>query len=148
MTTGSATSSTCSRRGGTSGVPVPYPVSTDRSSSVLLEYLGDDGGAAPRLAQAGLEPVATRARVDAAPRRARASWSKRGGCTRTSPPYNLLWWHDQVWLIDVPQAVDLHRSTYGYELLHRDVVNMCTWFAAKGVTAANDPDAVYSLVLS
>ena len=56
--TGSGTSSTCSRRGGTSESRVPYPVSTDRSSSVLLEYLGDDGGAAPRLAQAGLSLAA------------------------------------------------------------------------------------------
>ena len=129
------------------GVPVPFPVSTDRSSSVLLEYLGDDNGAAPRLAQARLDPSGLA-----------AAWTQLLDALRTVvdagwvhadlSPYNVLWWHDHVWLIDVPQAVDLHRSTYGYELLHRDVANVCTWFAAKGVRAADDPDAVYSFVLS
>ena len=129
------------------GVPVPFPVSTDRSSSVLLEYLGDDNGAAPRLAQARLDPsdlgAAWTQLLDALRTVVDAGWVHAD-----LSPYNVLWWDDHVWLIDVPQAVDLHRSTYGYELLHRDVANVCTWFAAKGVRAADDPDAVYSLMLS
>jgi len=52
-----------------------------------------------------------------------------------------------VWLIDVPQAVELHRATNGYDLLHRDVVSICKWFASKGVAAANDPDAVFALLM-
>ncbi|HTN78392.1 MAG TPA: RIO1 family regulatory kinase/ATPase, partial [Acidimicrobiales bacterium] len=52
--------------------------------------------------------------------------------------YNVLWWREQVWLIDVPQAVDLHRSTIGYELLHRDLANVCRWFTAHGVPADAD----------
>ena len=128
------------------GVPVPYPVSTDRSTSVLLEYLGDDGGAAPRLAQAGLGVAA----IDDA-------WHQLLGALHLVvdagwvhadlSAYNLLWWNDQVWLIDVPQAVELHRATNGYELLHRDVINVCRWFASKGVAAANDPDAVFALLM-
>jgi hypothetical protein len=31
--------------------------------------------------------------------------------------------------------------------LHRDVVNICKWFASKGVAAANEPDAVFALLL-
>ena len=62
-------------------------------------------------------------------------------------PYNVLWWRDQIWLIDVPQAVDLHRSTQAYELLHRDVLNVCSWFEAKGMRAADDADAVYGSLL-
>ena len=61
--------------------------------------------------------------------------------------YNLLWWEERVWVIDVPQAVDLHASTVGYELLHRDVRNVCAWFAARGVGGAGDPDAVFAHVL-
>ncbi len=128
------------------GVPVPYPVSTDRSSSVLLEYLGDDGGAAPRLAQAGLTPSA----IDDAWQQllpALALVVEAGWVHADLSAYNLLWWKDQVWLIDVPQAVELHRATNGYDLLHRDVVNICKWFASKGVAAANEPDAVFALLL-
>ena len=59
--------------------------------------------------------------------------------------YNLLWWREQVWLIDVPQAVDLHRSTIGYELLHRDLQNVSRWFTAHGVPV--DADATLAVVL-
>jgi RIO kinase 1 len=128
------------------GAPVPYPVSTDRSTSVLLQYLGDDTGAAPRLAQARLAAPeldsAWQQLLDALGIVVDAGWVHAD-----LSPYNLLWWEDRVWLIDVPQAVDLHRSTQAYELLHRDVLNVCTWFAAKGVQAANDPDAVYATLL-
>ena len=128
------------------GVPVPYPVSTDRDSSVLLQYLGDDDGAAPRLAQARLGP---RQLVDA--------WTQLVDALRTTvgagwvhadlSAYNLLWWEEQVWVIDVPQAVDLYASTSGFDLLHRDVTNVSAWFAAKGVADAHDPDTVFAALL-
>jgi RIO kinase 1 len=128
------------------GVPVPFPVGTDRQTSVLQQYLGDDDGAAPRLAQARLD----------GPRLATA-WDQLTQALRTMTAagwvhadlsaYNLLWWEEQVWVIDVPQAVDLHASTNGYELLHRDVTNICRWFASRGVAPAEDPDQVFGEIL-
>jgi RIO kinase 1 len=128
------------------GAPIPYPVSTDRSSSVLLEYLGDDRGAAPRLAQAGLSAT----EIEHAWHQLLAALVlivEAGWVHADLSAYNLLWWQEQVWLIDVPQAVELHRATHGYDLLHRDLVNVCKWFASKGVAAANDPDAVLATLL-
>jgi RIO kinase 1 len=61
--------------------------------------------------------------------------------------YNILWWEDRLWVIDVPQAMELHASTNGYALLHRDVTNVCRWFAGKGVRAADDPDQVFAGIL-
>ncbi len=129
------------------GVPVPYPVGTDRESSVVQQYLGDDSGAAPRLAQARLDPD-----------RLAAAWEQMLTALRTMTaagwvhadlsPYNVLWWEEQLWVIDVPQAVDLHASTNGYALLHRDVTNVCTWFARQGLAPAGDPDAVFAEILS
>ncbi|QYG93680.1 hypothetical protein HC251_15450 [Iamia sp. SCSIO 61187] len=128
------------------GVPVPYPVGTDRQTSVVQQYLGDDDGAAPRLAQARLGPSQLAAAwdqlVDAVRTTTRAGWVHAD-----LSAYNLLWWEEQVWVIDVPQAVDLHAATNGYELLHRDVVNVCRWFASRGVDGAEDPDAVLGTVL-
>jgi RIO kinase 1 len=128
------------------GVPVPYPVSTDRDRSVLLQYLGDDDAAAPRLAQARLGPDQLTDAWDQLVAALRAIVGS-GWVHADLSPYNLLWWEEQVWVIDVPQAVDLHASTNGYELLHRDVTNVSTWFAARGVAAAADPDAVFASVL-
>ena len=126
------------------GVPVPYPVSTDRTSAVLLEYVGDDLGAARRLAEARLDAAtlesawqqlthALHAMVDA------------GWVHADLSAYNLLWWHDRVWVIDVPQAVELHRSAHGYDLLHRDLANVCRWFSSKGVVV--DADVVFAQLL-
>ncbi len=119
------------------GAPVPYPVATDHTTSVLLEYLGDDRGAAPRLAEARLDSAALASAwsqlVDALQIVVDAGWVHAD-----LSAYNVLWWRDQVWLIDVPQAVDLHRSTIGYELLHRDLTNVTRWFRSRGVPV--DPD--------
>ena len=46
--------------------------------------------------------------------------------------YNLLWWQGEVWFIDFPQAVDIAANLQGLDFLHRDVVNVCTWFRASG----------------
>ncbi|HEV7722267.1 MAG TPA: RIO1 family regulatory kinase/ATPase [Iamia sp.] len=128
------------------GVTVPYPVGTDRQTSVLQQYLGDDDGAAPRLAQARLRPHELRDAwdqlVDALRTMTAAGWVHAD-----LSAYNLLWWEERLWVIDVPQAVDLTASTNGYELLHRDVTNVCRWFAGKGVAEAGDPDRVLGEVL-
>jgi RIO kinase 1 len=126
------------------GVPVPYPVGTDRQSSVLQQYLGDDDGAAPRLAQARLGPAELREAWDQLLTALRVM-TAAGWVHADLSAYNLLWWEGRLWVIDVPQAVDLHASTNGYALLHRDVTNVCTWFARKGV--AHDPDATFAEVL-
>lgn len=128
------------------GVPVPYPVSTDRASSIVLEYLGDRDGAAPRLAQARLDrqtlQEAWQQLLDALRLVVEAGWVHAD-----LSAYNLLWWQDRLWVIDVPQAVDLAHATQGYELLHRDISNVCAWFAAKGVAEAIDPDVVFAGLL-
>lgn len=128
------------------GVPVPYPVASDRTSSVLLEFVGDDDGAAPRLAQARLDRPAL-ASAWAQLLDALRSIVSAGWVHADLSAYNLLWWEDRLWVIDVPQAVDLHASTNGYELLHRDIGNVCAWFAGRGVAEAADPDAVFASVL-
>ena len=61
-------------------------------------------------------------------------------------PYNLLWWEGRLWVIDLPQAVDIVQNPHGFEFLHRDVLNVCGWFNRHGMTV--DPDAVYADLLT
>ena len=35
-----------------------------------------------------------------------------------------LWWQDVVWIIDVPQAVDITTNTHAIDFLHRDLANV------------------------
>ena len=60
--------------------------------------------------------------------------------------YNLLWWADELWLIDFPQAVDIVANPMGLDFLHRDVVNITTWFGRQGLE--RDPDELFGLLLA
>jgi RIO kinase 1 len=116
----------------TAGAPVPYPVQRT-GTELLLEFLGDsDGAAAPRLAQ--LRPVGPQLRelwyqlVEAL--RAMASMGLAHGDLSA---YNLLVHDDRLMLIDLPQVVDVVANPRGPEFLARDVRNITSWFASKGL---------------
>ena len=60
--------------------------------------------------------------------------------------YNLLWWADELWLIDLPQAVDIAANPMGLDFLHRDVVNITTWFGRQGLD--RDAEELFALLLT
>jgi RIO kinase 1 len=118
------------------GVSVPLPVERT-SDGVLMQYLGDRTAAAPRLVQAGLT------RADAA--RAAALLAddlgrmvEAGVVHADLSVFNLLWWRERVWTIDVPQAVDIATNPQALEFLHRDLSNVAAWFEGHGVPFAVD----------
>lgn len=55
--------------------------------------------------------------------------------------YNVLWFEDRPWVIDLPQAVDVSAHGQALELLRRDLGNVAPWFERRG--AAFDADAVF-----
>jgi RIO kinase 1 len=126
------------------GVQVPYPVgfADDR---LLMQFLGDrEQGAAPTLAR--LRPrgdllhelwdqlVTNLERVVA------AGWA-HGDLSA----YNLLWWQERLWFIDLPQAVDLAANPMGLDFLHRDIANIVEWFARQGLE--RDEEEVFASLL-
>ncbi len=117
---------------GGGGVRVPYPVQL-LGTELLLEFIGDaDGTAAPRLA--GLRPDAGELSdfwqqlVDALGVLAGA-----GLAHGDLSPYNLLVHHGRLVLIDLPQIVDVVANPQGPAYLARDVANVASWFAARGL---------------
>ncbi len=127
------------------GAPVPYPVGYDEDGGLLLEYIGDERQAAPRLAQARL----SRDELQQAWTQLRAGMHavvEAGWVHADLSAYNALWWQGRLWLIDFPQAVDLVASPHGFDLLHRDALNVCTWFGRHGV--ALDGEALFAELLS
>ncbi|MFC4137841.1 serine protein kinase RIO [Microbacterium sp. GCM10011525] len=115
------------------GAPVPYPVQVD-GTEVLMEFIGHDGIAAPRLAQVrdGLDDcfaqVAEILRI----------FARAGLVHGDLSAYNLLVHDGHVVVIDLPQIVDLAANPQAWDLLHRDCVNVCEWFARRGVEADAD----------
>jgi RIO kinase 1 len=113
------------------GAPVPYPVQVN-GTEVLMEFIGTDAVAAPRLAQ------------ERGDRRVLAEYftqivdimrifAAAGFAHGDLSPYNLLVHEGRVRVIDLPQIVDIIANPQGLDLLHRDCVNVCDWFARRRV---------------
>jgi RIO kinase 1 len=125
------------------GLPVPYPVQ-QLGTELVLEYLGDDDGAAPRLVQARVSPAERDDLLDQAVALLRGL-TAAGVVHGDLSPYNLLVWQGRLYAIDFPQAVHPNRNPNGLDLLHRDVVNVLGWFARKGASVV--PEALYAELL-
>lgn len=126
------------------GVHVPYPVAFT-GDGTLMQLIGDEDRAAPRLVHARLDRDQLVGALDQLEEELRAL-TRAGIVHADLSPFNVLWWRDRLWLIDVPQAVDLVSNPHGFDLLHRDVVRMLEWFARQGV--ARDPDELFASLLA
>lgn len=126
-------------------VRVPYPVQLD-GTEVMLEFIGDweTGEAAPRLAQVRAEPDELRGlweqMTDALSVMARAQVA-HGDLS----PYNTLVHEGHLVLIDLPQIVDVIANPQGAEFIARDVKNVASWFAARGLDV--DPEGLLERLL-
>ncbi|MFB9495456.1 serine protein kinase RIO [Saccharothrix mutabilis subsp. capreolus] len=113
------------------GAPVPYPVQR-AGTELLLEFVGADGAAAPRLAQLRPEPDELldlwRQLVDALGMLAAAGYA-HGDLSA----YNLMVHDGRLVVIDLPQVVDLAANPRGPEFLERDVRNIVGWFSQRGL---------------
>jgi RIO kinase 1 len=119
----------------TMGVPVPYPVQI-LGTEILLEFIGEDGEAAPRLAQMRPETADLsdlwQQLVTALSIMARGGWA-HGDLSA----YNLLVRAGRLVVIDLPQIVDVVANPQGRQFLVRDANNVATWFQAHGVADAD-----------
>ncbi|HEX5860023.1 MAG TPA: RIO1 family regulatory kinase/ATPase, partial [Microbacterium sp.] len=48
----------------------------------------------------------------------------------------------RIVVIDLPQIVDVAANPQGLDFLYRDVVNVSTWFARRGLD--NEPEDVFA----
>jgi RIO kinase 1 len=132
------------RRAWEAGASVPYPVE-QTGDGVLMEFIGDESQAAPRLVQARLSAgeleSAWRQLLDNL-----RALTDAGLVHADLSAYNLLWWDGRLVVIDLPQAVEFTTNADAYDLLHRDVANVGDWFARRGL--AIDVEEVYAELLS
>jgi RIO kinase 1 len=124
---------------------VPYPVQI-LGTELLLEFLGTpDGQAAPRLAE--LRPGPEQLRdlwlqlVEALTVLARCQIAHAD-----LSAYNILVHDGRLVLIDLPQVVDVVSNPNGPGFLARDVRNVGSWFAARGLTGVDIDDLVQDLL--
>jgi RIO kinase 1 len=111
---------------------VPYPVQI-LGTELLLEFVGTkDGNAAPRLAQLRPDPEELRdlwEQLETALRVLARCQIAHGDLSA----YNVLVHEGRLVLIDLPQIVDMVANPHSARILHRDLVNVATWFGARGL---------------
>ena len=113
------------------GCDVPKPILAD-ADSILMEFIGDEDGPAPQLNRVELDREAAREQFG----RTMKNVEILLACHRVHgdlSAHNILYWQDNVVLIDFPQAVDARFNSQAERLLHRDVENVCRYFAQFGV---------------
>lgn len=126
------------------GASVPYPVEqTDHG--LLMEFIGDESQAAPKLVQARLSAVELASAWEQLVDNLRAL-TAAGLVHADLSAYNLLWWEGTLVVIDLPQAVEFTTNTDAFELLHRDVANVGGWFSRRGI--AVEVEAFYAELVS
>ena len=120
------------------GADVPKPIAHN-GSAILMEFIGDEYGAAPALNEVGLN------RTEAGPLFRRVMDNVRllldhhlihGDLSA----YNILYWDGAITLIDFPQVTDLYANPDAAFILRRDVTRLSEYFAAQGVVV--DADAL------
>ena len=133
------------------GVPVPEPLIGPDASDigeagevVLMRFVGDERGPAPRLSDVRLASDEAHRAFEASVHALAALW-REGVVHGDYSTYNLLWWQGEAVVIDLPQAVEAdHREARA--LLERDATSLCATFRTHGVDAA--PEAVVRRVVA
>ena len=106
---------------------------------VLMEYIGDENHAAPRLAQTELAHQEARPLFERILRNV-ALWLDLDRIHGDLSPYNILYWNGAITIIDFPQAIDSRFNPNARELLQRDLANVCRYFERYGIRS--DPDRI------
>lgn len=122
------------------GIPVPYPVQVD-DTEILMEFIGEDRVAAPRLVQSRRRGAELAEAYDQVVR-ILESFVHMGYVHGDLSPYNLLDDGERIVVIDLPQVIDLIANPMALDFLHRDVVNVTTWFTRRGLDA--DPESLFA----
>ncbi|HEY1529497.1 MAG TPA: RIO1 family regulatory kinase/ATPase [Galbitalea sp.] len=121
------------------GLPVPYPVQVN-DTEILMEFIGDGRTAAPRLAQVRASRSELALYLEQTLDILRG-FADAGFAHGDLSPYNLLVHDGRVVVIDLPQLVEVVSNPTGLDFLHRDCVNVCTWFVRQGLDA--DPEEIF-----
>lgn len=113
------------------GADVPKPIA-QHGHSILMEFIGDEYGAAPALNEISLardeaEPLFQRVMENV------AIMLDHHLVHGDLSAYNILYWQGDIWLIDFPQAVAAQSNPHAFEILERDITRVCEYFARFGV---------------
>lgn len=115
------------------GADVPRPF-VMLKNSILMEFIGDEGGAAPTLNSVQLDRGEARDLFDRVVLNLDLLLANKRIHGDLSA-YNILYWDGGITLIDFPQVVDPEANPSAWVIFLRDVTRVCQYFASQGVKA-------------
>jgi RIO kinase 1 len=120
------------------GCDVPEPIARGEGG-LLMEYIGDEDAPATQIRHVEFD------RREGTEVLARLLWNveiamRNNVIHADLSPFNALYHEGRVVVIDLPQAVDPRFNRAAYELLERDITNLCRHFERFGVRT--DPAAL------
>jgi len=108
------------------GGSVPEPIASSRNA-VLMEFFGDEHGAAPTLDRVRPDPEQAPGLLAEALRNVELL-IRLGWVHGDLSPYNLMLWEGRLALIDLPQVASLYGNPDAVDLLLRDIERVARFF--------------------
>jgi RIO kinase 1 len=111
-------------------VPRPYEMAPN---AILMDYLGNETISAPTLNEVDLEPGEARPLFE----RLRHNVDLMLATGRVHgdlSAYNVLYWGDEIALIDFPQVISPETNRNAYAIFKRDVTRLCEYFIHQGLS--------------
>jgi RIO kinase 1 len=123
------------------GEPVPWRRRGlgQPANAILMHFVGDEEVPAPHLQHAPMTRAEAHPLFERIMRNI-SLWLSHNLVHGDLSAFNILYWQGQITVIDFPQAVDARVNHNAEFLLHRDIENVCRFFARFGVHA--DPAAI------
>jgi len=120
------------------GAAVPKAISCGENA-ILMSYVGDERRAAPTLSESRVDGHLLQPLFHEAMRNVELML-QNGMIHGDLSAYNILYWQEQITLIDFPQVTNAIKNGSAYFILKRDVQRVCEYFARQGF--ARDPLAI------
>jgi len=118
------------------GADTPEPIALGERA-ILMEYIGNGAGPAPHLRGARLSEEEAQRLFDQILDNV-ACMLQCHLVHGDLSPYNILVWKERAYIIDVPQAVDVRFNHSAFDLLRRDLANICSFFERHGVVVSSE----------
>jgi RIO kinase 1 len=106
------------------GVPAVYDWT---ATSILMDFIGDKNNPAPRLVDVTISKDVAKKYFHSVLHF--ITIALEAGIVHSDlSAYNILVWEDEIFIIDLPQAVDIRQSPNVEKLLRRDIDNVVSYF--------------------
>ncbi|XP_053610543.1 serine/threonine-protein kinase RIO3 [Plodia interpunctella] len=112
---------------------------------LLMSFIGRDNKPAPKLRDVILKPEKWQSVYNEVVDAMHKLYNVGHMIHADLSEYNILWWENKCWFIDVSQSVQPDHPN-GLEFLRRDCRNICNFFEKKGVADMKSVDELFKYI--